>query len=463
MSLVLSKKIPAKIASSSEEEDLFHRSLKKIKNSAVPSPDEEWPLLRKEGGKPWMAGPSFAEKLQGINRNVEEANVMANVNDLSDDPLTDSDHIESDKDVHEPLCVIKEDPNRNFPTFTFSDRMKKRLYKAWEKAVIVKLLGRDIGYMLLHSILQPLWAKRGVINLINIGNGFFVVKFSNKEDYLNALTGGPWMIFDHYLTVRPWEPMFHPMRATINKVAVWKIEAVLRGGKEKTSPADQRKPGGSRFEVLEGEGDDVGGINASSASAGKSGGHTDVRSSVSAPERGEKRGKGNKKQGKGNKSYAGEGKAMGEGKALGEGKSEKKSEKRTREVRQKGSKEGKILSINYGDSTENNTRGDDMMEVQAGNLMLMGPTPAVVVEGASSKEGSINLFPIEPGEGGPASRLEGKFWEGTKALDPDDLWEEEAQLPNQAYHESVCEMDAEVREEARDGGSVVPETQFSSV
>ncbi|KAI9108158.1 hypothetical protein K1719_021031 [Acacia pycnantha] len=31
---------------------------------------------------------------------------------------------------------------------------------------------------------------------------------SNKEDYCNALTGGPWMLFDHYLTVRPWEPQF---------------------------------------------------------------------------------------------------------------------------------------------------------------------------------------------------------------------------------------------------------------
>ena len=57
--------------------------------------------------------------------------------------------------------------------------------------------------------------------LINIGNGFFMVKFSNREDCSNALTGGPWMIFDHYLTVRPWEPLFHPWRATIDKVAVW--------------------------------------------------------------------------------------------------------------------------------------------------------------------------------------------------------------------------------------------------
>ncbi|KAI9101520.1 hypothetical protein K1719_023764 [Acacia pycnantha] len=38
---------------------------------------------------------------------------------------------------------------------------------------------------------------------------------------MNALTGDPWMIYDHYLTVRPWEPQFNPARATIDKVVVW--------------------------------------------------------------------------------------------------------------------------------------------------------------------------------------------------------------------------------------------------
>ncbi|KAI9079476.1 hypothetical protein K1719_038558 [Acacia pycnantha] len=38
---------------------------------------------------------------------------------------------------------------------------------------------------------------------------------------MNALTGGPWMIYDHYLQVRPWEPKFNPARATIDMVAVW--------------------------------------------------------------------------------------------------------------------------------------------------------------------------------------------------------------------------------------------------
>ncbi|KAI9110182.1 hypothetical protein K1719_018624 [Acacia pycnantha] len=190
------------VPSSLEEDDILNRSSKKIKNGELLINSGSWPRLGYNQKAQWEAGPSFAEKLQGINGDNVKETFQAEANALSDDSISDSENEDS-----EPLCKIVEDPNRNFPTFTFLEKMKKRLYKAWNKALIVKLLGKEIGYKLLLSILQSLWAKKGVITLINIGNGFFVVKFTNKEDYSKALTGGPWMIFDHYLTVRPWEPL----------------------------------------------------------------------------------------------------------------------------------------------------------------------------------------------------------------------------------------------------------------
>ncbi|XP_061340020.1 uncharacterized protein LOC133286601 [Gastrolobium bilobum] len=36
-----------------------------------------------------------------------------------------------------------------------------------------------------------------------------------------ALIAGPWIILDHYLAVRLWEPDFQPYRATIDKIAAW--------------------------------------------------------------------------------------------------------------------------------------------------------------------------------------------------------------------------------------------------
>ncbi|KAK4258256.1 hypothetical protein QN277_007727 [Acacia crassicarpa] len=199
---------------SREEDDQLMRSSKKVKNGGNGDNSKmAWPSLSNKGSGYQKGGMSFADKLKGSD---DEA-VQETAGDRSDDEMDEGDQ---DKDA-EPLFVIKEDSDRNFPTFTFSEKIKKRLYKPWRKSVIVKLMDKTIGYKALLTRLQYMWAKKGALSLIDIGHGFFVVKLYNKDDYLNALTGGPWMIYDHYLTVRPWEPNFHPARAKIDKVAVW--------------------------------------------------------------------------------------------------------------------------------------------------------------------------------------------------------------------------------------------------
>ncbi|XP_061337015.1 uncharacterized protein LOC133284068, partial [Gastrolobium bilobum] len=52
-------------------------------------------------------------------------------------------------------------------------------------------------------------------------NGFYVVQFSNKDDLLFALNGGPWIILGHYLSLRRWEPAFRPNAASVMKIAAW--------------------------------------------------------------------------------------------------------------------------------------------------------------------------------------------------------------------------------------------------
>lgn len=59
------------------------------------------------------------------------------------------------------------------------------------------------------------------MQLIDLGNEFFLAKFSASEDYELVLTGGPWMVFDHYLTVRHWQEEFNPHTASIHKIAAW--------------------------------------------------------------------------------------------------------------------------------------------------------------------------------------------------------------------------------------------------
>lgn len=54
-----------------------------------------------------------------------------------------------------------------------------------------------------------------------MGQDFFLVRFLNEEDYHAALLGGPRMIGDHYLSVREWQPNFHPEEASIDKIIAW--------------------------------------------------------------------------------------------------------------------------------------------------------------------------------------------------------------------------------------------------
>ncbi|PNX80936.1 hypothetical protein L195_g036950, partial [Trifolium pratense] len=76
--------------------------------------------------------------------------------------------------------------------------------ESMKKGVIVKLLGRRIGYKALEARLKQMWVRKGVISLIDLSNDYYLVAFTNEEDQYVALMDGPWFIYDHYLTVKEW-------------------------------------------------------------------------------------------------------------------------------------------------------------------------------------------------------------------------------------------------------------------
>ncbi|XVF02367.1 hypothetical protein REPUB_Repub04eG0169400 [Reevesia pubescens] len=52
-------------------------------------------------------------------------------------------------------------------------------------------------------------------------HGFYVVKFENMEDRLKVMTGGPWKIMDHYLTVQRWQPYFRHSVEVVGAMVAW--------------------------------------------------------------------------------------------------------------------------------------------------------------------------------------------------------------------------------------------------
>ncbi|KAJ4826085.1 hypothetical protein Tsubulata_015181 [Turnera subulata] len=106
-------------------------------------------------------------------------------------------------------------------SLSFSADYKKRLEKAWQHAVIVKLLGKSIGYKTLCARLQSLWKPTGAVRVIDLDNEFYAVRFEKEADYIHALADGPWQIMIYVLTVQPWVTSFRASRGQVSTTVVW--------------------------------------------------------------------------------------------------------------------------------------------------------------------------------------------------------------------------------------------------
>ena len=91
----------------------------------------------------------------------------------------------------------------------------------WKTSIILKLIGQPLGYRALQTRLVGIWRPTGTMHLIDIGYGYFIMRFDVIKDYHHALMDGPWFVGDQYLHVQAWEADFHPHIAKITKTAVW--------------------------------------------------------------------------------------------------------------------------------------------------------------------------------------------------------------------------------------------------
>ncbi|XP_057456984.1 uncharacterized protein LOC130747943 [Lotus japonicus] len=111
--------------------------------------------------------------------------------------------------------------NTSFPMFSIEPNTYKELCKPWEDCLVVKLLGKTIGYGALCEKLRTMWKLTGGYEIRDVHHGYFLVKFDNDEDKRRAISGAPWLIYDHYLVVKPWTPDFVATNSRISTTLVW--------------------------------------------------------------------------------------------------------------------------------------------------------------------------------------------------------------------------------------------------
>lgn len=94
------------------------------------------------------------------------------------------------------------------PVISFSERVQQILFREMATTVVVKLLGRNLSYSILQNRIQSLRILSQQFHLMDMENGYLLVKFQSRVDYDKVLTQGPWIVLGQYLTVQPWTSEF---------------------------------------------------------------------------------------------------------------------------------------------------------------------------------------------------------------------------------------------------------------
>lgn len=153
---------------------------------------------------------SYKNKLLGINGNYDNE-FSEEYDPWRNEDESDSKNQEMEDDLMDTL----------YPSIPVSTEERMKLCKPWRKAVIIKLLGRKIGYRFLLGRLTKLWNLAGSFELIDLQNDFFLVYFHESSDYDRVFFEGPWMVLRHYLTIQRWKPKFRPLEESIKWIATW--------------------------------------------------------------------------------------------------------------------------------------------------------------------------------------------------------------------------------------------------
>ncbi|XP_057418210.1 uncharacterized protein LOC130712391 [Lotus japonicus] len=123
--------------------------------------------------------------------------------------------------AHKLARVEFEEGNKHLPRVFVADSVIKNLSNPWREALVIKVLGKNLGYTLMRKKLQGLWKPKGGFETMDIDHGVFMVKFDQTDDKENVLKGGPWMVFDRCLAVSLWSPDLVTSESLVLKTLVW--------------------------------------------------------------------------------------------------------------------------------------------------------------------------------------------------------------------------------------------------
>ncbi|KAL4283751.1 hypothetical protein GQ457_16G013400 [Hibiscus cannabinus] len=160
-------------------------------------------VLTMDKGDSRQSFPSFRDKL-----------LNSSENNMGSKSLVELDVEVRNEDVHLG-------GSSTLPKIQFSDRFHDEIDAKLARSIVVRLLGKSIGYKALLNRIHLLWKPKGDFSLIDLDNEYYLVRFANEADFHNVLTGDPWVTYDSYLTVQPWSRYFSTKDDYPSQIVVW--------------------------------------------------------------------------------------------------------------------------------------------------------------------------------------------------------------------------------------------------
>ncbi|KAJ1407541.1 hypothetical protein SESBI_24226 [Sesbania bispinosa] len=128
----------------------------------------------------------------------------------SDTELEGSEDLDSDEEFLrklDPLC----------PIVKLSRMEKKCICIPWKRAIIVNLLGKKIGLRMLQTRLPKLWQTMSNMEIIDMENDYFLVRFSNLDDLKHVVENGlPVEYYDSTVLKRIGNSLGHTIKIDSN-------------------------------------------------------------------------------------------------------------------------------------------------------------------------------------------------------------------------------------------------------
>ncbi|XP_028796759.1 uncharacterized protein LOC114752196 [Neltuma alba] len=206
------------VVSSSEEEDALARSRKKVRTGPDVVAKGRPVVPRVEG---WM------ETVEVMDDEVEEEKRKTyrdacmkekSLEGVGAQVMDEENEDEWWMNEEGRQSRIKVEQTPKGPNIVLLPEFRATIAKRWCRSLIVTVLGRMVREDALRAKAKQLW---GDVEAVDIGAGFFLVTCGNQEVYDRALTGGPWLMYDHYISVQPWKEDFDPDDEVITSVAAW--------------------------------------------------------------------------------------------------------------------------------------------------------------------------------------------------------------------------------------------------